>query len=166
MTTAPRLSSAQSQFAADYPPSGHCPAKAVDSASLHHVWSRDWLGAVHCADCQDPYPHEEFAGPAESDLDWMQSVCDAQGPSYGGTWNRSTQRLEFYNGLHLVDDEEGADLTFYLVARIVLPELLSAYRRLRDQETSAVGTRATAHTPHQLADRLTLTPSISAQEAA
>jgi hypothetical protein len=133
VTAAPHLLSLeQIQFAADYPPSGQCPAKAVDQ-SQHHVWTRDRLGEVHCAECDAPYV-EDGPGPlAESDLDFLQAVCDAQGPLYAGTYNPQTGRREYHNGMHLVDDEDGQDLNFYLVARVALPALLAAYRCLRDQ---------------------------------
>jgi hypothetical protein len=132
MSAVPQLSLEQIQFAADYPPSGQCPAKAVDQ-SQEHIWTRDSLGEVQCAECYTPYP-EDVPGPlAESDLDFLQRVCDAQGPLYAGTYNPVTQRREYRNGVHLVDDEEGDDLTFYLVARLALPAVLTAYRLLRDQ---------------------------------
>ncbi|ORT58135.1 hypothetical protein [Streptomyces sp. CB03238] len=112
----------------DYPPSGNCPAKAIDDPSQHHVWERTQYGNVSCADCHVPHSDEPLERLAESDLDWLQGICDAIGPLYGGRLAADGRR--HYNGIELFDDEEGDDLTFYLVARDAMPALIHAYRRL------------------------------------
>ncbi|MEU0214399.1 hypothetical protein ABZ281_04485 [Streptomyces sp. NPDC006265] len=115
-------------FRENYPRSGTCPAKAIDDPSPHHVWERTQYGNVSCADCRIPHPDEPLERLTESDLDWLQSVCDATGPLYGG--RLAADGMRQYHGLELVDDEEGEDLTFYLVARDALPALITAYRAL------------------------------------
>ncbi|MFK0015718.1 hypothetical protein [Streptomyces sp. NPDC091027] len=119
-------------FREDYPPSGRCPAKAIDDRSPHHVWLRTTYGNVSCADCRTPHPEEPFDKLATSDLDFLQSVCDATGPLYGGRYN-SVSGLTEWHGIELFDDGEGLDLTFYLVARDALPALISAYRSLLNE---------------------------------
>ncbi|MFF1711267.1 hypothetical protein [Streptomyces sp. NPDC058268] len=115
-------------FRENYPPSGACPAKAIDDPTQHHIWERTQYGNVSCADCFVPHPDEPLERLAESDLDWLQSVCDATGPLYGGRLAADGRR--HFDGLELFDDEEGEDLTFYLVARNALPALVHAYRVL------------------------------------
>ncbi|WP_063729009.1 hypothetical protein [Streptomyces sp. RTd22] len=116
-------------FREDYPESGKCPAKAIDDPSEHHVWERSKYGNVSCADCRTPHPEEPLERLTESDLDFLQGVCDATGPLYAGRLNAATGFREFH-GIELFDDEEGEDLTFYLVAREAMPMLIKAYREL------------------------------------
>ncbi|MEU7278718.1 hypothetical protein AB0A69_08000 [Streptomyces sp. NPDC045431] len=116
-------------FREEYPSSGNCPAKAIDDASQHHVWERTQYGNVSCADCFVPHPEEPLERLSHSDLDFLQSVCDAIGPLYGGRFNAARGMQEFH-GIELFDDAEGEDLTFYLVARNALPALIHAYRNL------------------------------------
>jgi hypothetical protein len=116
-------------FQEDYPQSGTCPAKAIDDPSQHHVWERTQYGNVSCADCYVPHPDEPLERLSHSDLEFLQSICDATGPLYGGRFNHATGMQEFH-GIELCDDEEGEDLTFYLVARNALPAMVHAYRRL------------------------------------
>jgi hypothetical protein len=115
-------------FQEDYPPSGRCPAKAIDDPSEHHVWERTQYGNVSCADCRTPHADEPLERLSDSDLDFLEGVCEATGPLYGGRLASNGRRQ--FNGLELCDDEEGSDLTFYLVARDALPAMLSAYREL------------------------------------
>jgi hypothetical protein len=116
-------------FRDDYPPLGSCPAKAIDDPSQHHIWERTQYGNVSCADCFVPHPDEPLERLSQSDLDFLQNVCDATGPLYGGRFNAARGMQEFH-GIELFDDEEGEDLTFYLVARNAMPALIHAYRCL------------------------------------
>ncbi|MFL4491710.1 hypothetical protein ACJ6WD_10715 [Streptomyces sp. VTCC 41912] len=120
-------------FRDDYPLSGTCSAKAIDAPSQHHVWERTKYGSVVCADCHIPHEDEPpMERMTESDLDFLQSVCDASGPLYGGQLRAGDVRE--FRGLELFDDEEGEDLTFYLVARMAMPALIGAYRRLLHEQ--------------------------------
>ncbi|MGD6750375.1 hypothetical protein [Streptomyces sp. BH105] len=126
-------------FREDYPPSGRCAAKAVDDPTPHHVWERSQYGGVACADCRTPHPEEPLERLAESDLDFLQSICEATGPLYGGRLAADGSRQ--FHELSLMDDEEGDDLTFYLVARTAMPALVNAYRSLlqeRDPRAAAL----------------------------
>ncbi|MFC4507029.1 MULTISPECIES: hypothetical protein [Streptomyces] len=143
-------------FRDDYPPSGKCPAKAIDDPSEHHIWERTQYGNVSCADCRTPHPEEPLERLAESDLDFLQGVCDATGPLYGGRLAANGMRQ--FHGLELFDDEEGDDLTFYLVARTAMPALIDAYRELL-REPSPL---PMADVPHRLV-RATGLPDVAAR---
>lgn len=49
---------------------------------------------------------------------------------WAGTYNRETGRHEFPNGIQITDDEDGADVTFYLNARQDIPWLLERIEAL------------------------------------
>lgn len=91
------------------------------------------MGNVDCAECRIPHPEQDFENVRllGSDLDFLQKICDDQGPLLGGRF--ADLAAVARDGIELRDDEEGQDLTFYLVARHALPALLASYRVLLNE---------------------------------
>ncbi|MET9119916.1 hypothetical protein [Streptomyces sp. NPDC004528] len=48
------------EFHETYPPTGTCPATAVDEHCRFHHWEPDGAGSAQCIDCHTPFEDFEF----------------------------------------------------------------------------------------------------------